>query len=188
MDQVSTHNMLFVMLCVLGIIVLILAIIGCSKGSQRKIVVYDSKADLVVTCVSIISSACSGFTFGSRSDAPVVFWLLFLPSIVLVSNSIKRSVRANRTAWEGILSVFAKYTFVILFVLSGMVAVIGTLSAARDAKKKDYKQAAANGVVAALGVAGFVSLRKLICQLIEEPRPIIAETASPSAGTRNAIE
>lgn len=167
-DQVSEHDALFVMLCLLGLVVLILAIIGCRMGSQRKIVVYDNKTDLIVTYVSIISSACSGFAFGSRSEVPFVFGLLFLLSIVLTINLIKRSVRANKTAWEGILSVFAKYAFVVLIVLSGLVTIFGMFVAIENAKKKQYKQAAADGVVATLGVVGFFSLRKLISNLIAE--------------------
>jgi aminopeptidase N len=87
-------------------------------------------------------------------------------SVVLTINSITRSARANKTAWKATLSVFAKHTFVILIAFFGLIAVFGTFAAVEDAKKKQYKQAAADAALAAVGAAGFISLRKLISQLI----------------------
>jgi hypothetical protein len=67
---------------------------------------------------------------------------------------------------------------VVLIALSGMIAVFGTFSAVENAKKKEYKQATADAAFAAVGAAGFVSLRKLIRKLITEPRPICTPPSS----------
>jgi hypothetical protein len=159
------------LLWLLGLAGLILAICGSVLGYKRKLVVYDSKADLNVTCASIIFWMCSGIAFGSRSESPLAVWMawpLLLLSVVLTINSIKRSAKANRTAWETVLSVFAKYALLALIALCALIAVGGTFAAVDEAKKKRYKQAAANAAAGAVGVAGFLAVRRLINQLITE--------------------
>jgi amino acid transporter len=69
---------------------------------------------------------------------------ILLLSIFLTINSIKRSVLSNKTAWEAILSVFAKYALLALITLCALIAVGGALAAVEEVKKKRYKQAAAN--------------------------------------------
>lgn len=156
------------------LIVLILATIGSNLGYKRRIVVYDSRADLKITVASIISWLCSGFAFYLSREDPDAVWigrLLSLLSIILTTNSITRSSRANETVWNGILSVFAKYVVIVVLVVFAMIAYGGAAAAFDDAKKKRYKQAAADAAVAAVGAAGFVSVRQRIKALIAEPPP-----------------
>ena len=154
--------------CLLVVIALILAICGSVLGYQRKIAVYDSKADLTVTSASVVSWTCTGIAFGCRSEVPFAVWLILLISVVLTINSIHRSARANKTAWEAILSIFAKYALVGLITVSALIAVGGALAAVDEAKKKRYEQAAANAATAAVGVVGFLALRRLINRLTTE--------------------
>ena len=159
------------LLWLLGLAGLILAICGSVLGYKRKLVVYDSKADLNVTCASIISWICSGIAFGCRSESPLAVWMawaLLLLGVVLAINSIKRSAKANRTAWRTILSVFAKYALLALITLCAVIAVGGAFGAIDEAKKKRYKEAAANAAAGAVGAAGFLAVRRLINQLITE--------------------
>ncbi len=89
-------------------------------------------------------------------------------SVVLTINSIKRSARANKTAWEATLSVFAKYALLALITLCALIALGGAFAAVDETKKKRYKQAAANAAAGAVGAAGFFAVRQLINQLITE--------------------
>jgi len=144
---------------------LILAICGSVLGCQRKIVVYDSRAGLNITCISLISLVPSGIAFGI---SPVVGWPALLVSAALFGASTVRAFKANRTAWGGVLSVFAKYALLGLVVFCALIAIGGTFAAIDEAKKKRYKQAAANGVAGAVGAVGFVTVRRLINRLITE--------------------
>jgi small-conductance mechanosensitive channel len=167
-NQGNAYDAMIGLFCLLGGISLILAIYGSVLGYRRKIVVYDSKADITVTSASIISWACTGIAFGCRSEAPFAFWLLLLLSVILTINAITRSARANKTAWGATLSVFAKYALLALITLCALIAVGGAFAAIDETKKKQYKQAAADAAAGAVGAAGVFAVRKLINQLITE--------------------
>ena len=174
LNQDDAHDALVGLFCALGASVLILAIIGSTLGQKRRLVVYDGRADLHVTCASIISWACSGIAYLWRKDpgvTPVIVWiswLVFLVSIVLTINSIKRSFRANKTAWKGTLSMFAKFTLSGLLMGLGMVTLGGLVGATEAVKDKRYKNAAEQAAVAALGGMGYFAVRKHVNQLIVE--------------------
>ncbi len=152
--------------CLLGVIGLILAIYGSVLGCTRKIVVYDSKKDLNVTCASIVSWACTGIAFHLNAEAPFVIWVLLPLSIILTFTLVGSSLRANKSAWEGILSVFAKYALLVLIMFSAIIAVAGALATAQGIKQKKYKEATSTAAVGAAGAAGFYFLEQLINDLI----------------------
>jgi hypothetical protein len=170
---------------ILAVIVPILALIGSVLGYQRKIVVYDGQTDLAITCGSIVALM---FSFLAFAAGPLVGCAALLLSGGLVFVSMKHSFNANTTVWNGLLAVFAKFAFLGLIIFCALVAIGGVFSTIAEAKKKRYKQAAGNAAMAAVGAIGFVSVRRLINRLVTERPPIIASTASASAGVRNATD
>jgi len=182
----DASDMLGTFLGLLTVTGLVLAICGSVMGYQRKIVVYDSRADLNITCISLISLAPSGIAFGI---SPFVGWPVVLVSATLFGASAVRAFKANRTVWRGVLSVFAKYALLGLVVLCALVALDGAFTVVEDAKMKRYKQAVGNAALAAGGAAGFVAVRRLLNRLVaERTPPIITGKASTASNLHDTAE
>lgn len=103
------------MFALLAVFVPILAIYGSVLGYKRRLVVYESRADLNLTCLSLISMVPSGIAFATESYR--LGWSLLVLSAVLIAISVRRAFRVNRTVWHGVLSVFAKYALLGLVAL-----------------------------------------------------------------------
>lgn len=159
---------LLVLLC---LVVLILVIVGSHLGLKHKIVVYDSRTDLHLTCVSLIVWAiCGGVILAVRQNPAnigVLFLVLFLGGILSIS-PIRRSWQANKTVWNTILSVVTKYAMIVIITMLGIITIQSAFGAFEETKKKRYEDAAANALAAVGGAFGFMRVRKLINDLIVE--------------------
>ena len=166
--------MLIGLLVILCLVVLILVIVGSNLGLKRKIVVYDSRTDLHLTCVSLIVWAISGGVILAVRQDPanigVLFLVPFLGGLLSIS-PIRRSWRANKTVWNTILSVVTKYAMIVVVTMLGMITIQSAFGAFEETKKKRYEDAAANALAAVGGAVGFMRVRKLINDLIAETPP-----------------
>lgn len=163
-----TSDALVILLCVSCAVGLILGIVGAWLGYQRKIVIYAGRTDLHITAFSLVLLVCAGILVGIESEAMGVFWLPLLPSVILGGYSFSRSIRANNSVWAGVISIFAKYLLLVAIAFCALLAVGGAVGAVDEARKKRYKEAAANAGAAVVGAAGFVAVRQLINRLVTE--------------------
>ena len=159
---------LLVLFC---LVVAILVIIGSQLGLKRKIVVYDSRTDLHLTCVSLIVWAiCGGVILAVRGESSNVGMLVVVVLLggILSLSPVRRSWRANKTAWNTILSVLTKYILVVVVTILGIITLQSGFGAVENTKKKKYEDAAANILATIIGALGFWRVRKLINDLIAE--------------------
>jgi hypothetical protein len=159
---------LLVLLWMSGAVGLILGIVGASLGYHRKIVIYAGRTDLHITAFSLVLLVCAGILVGIERETMGAFWLPLLLSVILGGYSFSRSIQANNTVWAGVLSIFAKYLLLVAITFCALLAVGGALGAVDEARKKRYKEAAANAGVAIAGAVGFVAVRQLINRLVTE--------------------
>jgi hypothetical protein len=151
---------------VLWVTVPILALYASVMGYKRKIVVYESRADLNLTCLSLISLVLTLIAFGA--EVPVLGWPLLILSLLLLAIAVRHAFRANTGARRGFLSVIAKYALLGLVVLLALLAIASAVAALQDMKNKRYKGAVGSAALSASGAFGFISIRRLINQLVAE--------------------
>ena len=153
------------------LVVAILVIIGAQLGLKHKIVVYDSRTDLHRTCASLIVWAiCGGVILAVRGESSNVGMLVVVVLLggILSLSPVRRSWRANKTAWNTILSVLTKYALIVVVTLLGIITLQSGFGAVENTKKKKYEDAAANILATIIGALGFWRVRKLINDLIAE--------------------
>jgi hypothetical protein len=157
------------------VIWLILGIVGSSMALKGQIIVFVSKADVVLTCTSFILSALCGLAFIFRDSHDMqeftdLKWILLVTSAVLLITTIRPSFRANGTAGRTILSLSAKYVLAMAVLFCAILAIGGISNAFKSAAKKRYKETAEYAVVGAAGAAGYYFLSKFINRLIVNQR------------------
>jgi len=165
----SIESVLFPALGVCAVLCLlsaVLAIPGVSLGLKRKLVIYDGRDDLNEAWDVLVAVVAALIALNFH------FWIggaLLVLSFLLLTLSIRRTYRANKSFGKSLLAVPTKFAVLGLIVVCGLLSfsvVAGLHSFAEKKHKEGAKQLAAG----AAGLVGFGLLKKLITKLVRETR------------------
>lgn len=147
---------------------LLLAIAGIILGDKDKIVIYKGKTDLILTFVAIPIIVISLFDFRFDNEFSLTMKIL---SVILVIFSLSISLVANHSIWKTIIVFPTKYVLAGLIAFCAMLAGQGLLDGFKAQRKKDYEEAAAKYLTAAIGAFGVYHLHRLITKFVKNSPP-----------------
>lgn len=143
---------------------LVMAISGVSLGLKQKLVIYDGRSDLNGAWIVLVAVAAALIVLN------FYFWIggaLLILSFLLLTFSIRRTYRANKSLGKCLLAVPTKFTVLGFIVVCGLLSfsvAAGLQSFAQKKPKDGAKQLA----VGAAGLVGFGILKRLITKLVHE--------------------
>jgi len=146
----------------------LVAIPGAILGHKNKVVVYKGKTDLILTFVSMPIIALS--LFDAHFDN-AFSWTTKSLAVLFVIFSLAISTKANRSIAKAIVVLPTKYVLAGLMAFCALLAGQGLLEGLKAQRKKDYEEAAAKYMTAAIGAFGVYHLHKLISKFVRANPP-----------------
>jgi hypothetical protein len=164
----ETTKVVFTIYAIVFVAGLLLAIPGIVLGNKEKVVVYNGKADLVLTFVAMPIIAISLFDLSFDNGFS---WTMKALAAILVILSLGISFAANQSIGKTIVVFPTKYVLAALIALCALIAGQGLLDGFKAQRKKDYEDATAKYLTAAIGAFGVYHLHKLIAKFVRQSPP-----------------
>ena len=161
----ETTKTIFIVYGILIVAGLLLAIPGILWANKGKVIIYDGKADLILSCVTLPFVVIS---LADLSFEDWFSWAVHIAGLILLFCSAWRSFAANQTIGKTIVAVATKFVLVGLIAFCALLALEGLVGGFKAAKKRDYEEAAGKFITGAIGAFGVYHLQKLIAKFVRE--------------------
>jgi hypothetical protein len=160
----TTTKTIFIFYAVVFVSGLLLAIPGIVLGNKEKVVVYNGNADLILTFIAMPIIAISLFDLSFDNGFSLAMKVL---AAVLIILSLIMSFSANKSISKTIVVFPTKYVLAGLIALCALIAGQGLIDGFKAQRKKDYEEATAKYLTAAIGAFGAYHLHKLIAKFVK---------------------
>ena len=158
---------IFIVYAILFLAGLFFAIAGIILGNKDKVVVYNGKADLILTFVAIPIIVVSMFDFSFDN---AFSWTVKILAAILLLLSLTMSFLVNKSIAKTIVVFPTKYVLAGLIAFCALIAGQGLIDGFKAQRKRHYEEAAAKYLTAAIGAFGVYHLHKLISKFVK-PNP-----------------
>jgi len=162
MNQEPTKS-IFIVYAIVFVAGLLLAIPGIVLGNKGKVVVYNGNADLILTFIAMPIILISLFDLRFDNGFSVTMKVL---AVIFILLSLALSFVANKSIGKTILVFPTKYTLAGLIALCALIAGQGLIDGFKAQRKRDYEEATAKYLTAAIGAFGVYHLHKLISKFV----------------------
>jgi len=154
---------IFISYGVLLVAGLLLTIPGIIWANRKEVVIYDGKADLILSCVTLPFVVIS---LADLSFEDPFSWAIHIAGLILLLCSAWMSFAANNNIGKTIVVVPTKLVLVGLIAFCALLALEGFVGGLKAQKKKDYEEAASKYITGAIGAFGVYQLHKLIARFV----------------------
>jgi hypothetical protein len=161
----ETTKTIFIVYGIVSLASCLLAIPGIILGNKEKVVVYNGKGDLILTFVAMPIIAISLFDLSFDNSFS---WVMKVLAAVLIIVSLIVSFSANQSIAKTIVVFPTKYVLAGLIALCALIAGQGLIDGFKAQRKKDYEEATAKYLTAAIGAFGAYHLHKLIAKFVKQ--------------------
>jgi len=164
----ETTKTIFIVYGIVSLASCLLAIPGIILGNKEKVVVYNGKGDLILTFVAMPFIAISLFDLSFDNGFS---WVMKVLATVLTIVSLIVSFSANQSIAKTIVVFPTKFVLAGLIALCALIAGQGLIDGFKAQRKRDYEEATAKYLTAAVGGFGVYHLHKLIAKFVKRSPP-----------------